>query len=109
MLQYGYSHAVIGNEHSSNVGNLMWLAEGRNINHQCMYDAEQLINQSVQILVEEIHYYSILQPIHDVPIFSLLRQKVQAVTATHSCNVQPPKCCYVYVALVPSIPSARGH
>ena len=36
MLQYGYSHAVIGNEHSSNVGNLMWLAEGKIINHHCM-------------------------------------------------------------------------
>ena len=78
---------------------------GRRQDHQPpLYDAEQLINQSFQILVEEIHYYSILQPIHDVLIFSLLRQEVQAVTATHSCNVQPPwckrcpKCCYVWLS-----------
>ena len=112
MLQYGYSHAVIGNEHSANVGNLMWSAEGKIINHQWGkgYDAEQLINQCFQGLVEDLQYYSILQPIHDVLIFSLLRQEVQAVTATHSCNVQPPwckrcpKCCYVWLSFQAYLP-----
>ena len=112
MLQYGYSHAVLGNERSSNVGNLMWSAEGKVINHQWLksYEAEQLINQCFQGLVEDLQYYSILQPIHDVLIFSLLRQEVQAVTATHSCNVHPPwckrcpKCCYVWLSFQAYLP-----
>ena len=112
MLQYGYSHAVLGNERSSNVGNLMWSAEGKVVNHQWLkgYDAEQLINQCFHNLVEDLHYYSILQPIHDVLIFTLLRQEVQAVTATHSCNVHPPwckqcpKCCYVWLSFQAYLP-----
>ena len=44
MLHYGYQYAVIGNEHSANVGNLEWADEGgRQVNHQWMksYEAEQ--------------------------------------------------------------------
>jgi len=112
MLQYGYSHVVIGNEHSANVGNLMWSAEDKVINHQWEkgYDAEQLINQCFQSLVEDLHYYSILQPIHDVLIFTLLRQELQAVTDTHSCNIHPPwckrcpKCCYVWLSFQAYLP-----
>ena len=112
MLQYGYSHAVVANEHSANVGNLMWSAEGKIINHQWIksYEAEQLINQYLQGLVGDLKYYSILQPIHDVLIFTLLRQEAQAVTATHSCNVHPPwckrcpKCCYVWLSFQAYLP-----
>ena len=112
MLQYGYSHAVVANERSANVGNLMWSAEGKIINHQWMksYDAQQMINQCFQNLVGDLQFYSILQPIHDVLIFTLLRQEVQAVTATHSCNVHPPwckrcpKCCYVWLSFQAYLP-----
>ena len=112
MLQYGYSNAVIGNERSANVGNLMWSAEGKIINHQWGkgYDAEQLINQCFRNLVKELRFFSILQPIHDVLIFTLLRQEVQAVIATHSCNVHPPwckqcpKCCYVWLSFQAYLP-----
>ena len=112
MLHYGYRHAVLANERSSNEGNLMWPAEGKTVNHQWVksYHAEQLMNQCFQNLVQDLKIYSILQPIHDVLIFTLLRQELQAVTATHSCNVHPPwckrcpKCCYVWLSLQAYLP-----
>ena len=107
MLHYGYRYAVIGNERSANVGNLVWPAEdGKPVNHQWAksYEAEQTLTQYVRrILVEDIQYYSILQPIHDVLIFALLRQHLDSIPSTHSCNVSPPwckrcpKCCYVWL------------
>ena len=112
MLEYGYSDAIVGNEHSANVGNLLWAAEERNINHQWMksLNAENLINQCFCNLVEGLRYFSILQPIHDVVIFALLSQEAHAVTATHSCNLFPPwckqcpKCCYVWLSFQAYLP-----
>ena len=112
MLEYGYSDAIVGNEHSANVGNLMWPAEGRSINHQWIksFSAESLVNQCFHNLVDGLRYFSILQPIHDVVIFSLLSQEAQAVSVTHSCNVfspwckQCPKCCYVWLSFQAYLP-----
>ena len=112
MLEYGYSDVIVGNERSANVGNLFWPAEGRSINHQWLksFNAENMINQCFHNLVEGLRYFSILQPIHDVVIFTLLSQEAQAVTATHSCNLFPPwckrcpKCCYVWLSFQAYLP-----
>ena len=115
MLEYGYSDAIVGNERSANVGNLFWPAEVRNINHQWLksFNAENMINQCFHNLVEGLRYFSILQPIHDVVIFTLLSQEAQAVAATHSCNFFPPWCkrCKVLlcVVVISSVPSKRDH
>ena len=74
-----------------NVGNLKWLAEG--INHQWLKscDAEQLINQCFQkrpTLLQHSPANSQCPDIHPSPPWSCM----QAVTATHSCNVHPPWC-----------------
>ena len=114
MLHYGYRYAVIGNEHSANVGNLDWADEGGNpVNHQWIksYEAEQIFSQYIsQFIVMEGRYYSILQPIHDVVIFTLLRQHLDCVPFVHSCNVLPPwckrcpKCCYVWLGFQAYLP-----
>ena len=114
MLHYGYRYAVIGNEHSANVGNLEWADEGgRQVNHQWIksYEAEQIFSRYIsQYIVAEGHYYSILQPIHDVVIFALLRQHLDCIPLVHSCNLVPPwckrcpKCCYVWLSLQAYMP-----
>ena len=114
MLHYGYRYAVIGNEHSANVGNLVWADEGEKaVNHQWgkSYEAEQTFSQYIsQFLVAEGRYYSILQPIHDVVIFTLLRQHLDCIPFVHSCNMSPPwckrcsKCCYVWLGFQAYLP-----
>ena len=114
MLHYGYRYAVIGNEHSANVGNLEWADEGgRQVNHQWAksYEAEQTFSQYIsQFIAVESRYYSILQPIHDVVIFTLLRQHLDCIPFVHSCNILPPwckrcpKCCYVWLGFQAYLP-----
>ena len=114
MLHYGYRYAVIGNEHSANAGNLEWADEGgKPVNHQWgkSYEAEQIFSQYIsRFIVKEGHYYSILQPIHDVLIFTLLRQYLDCIPFVHSCNVLPPwckrcsKCCYVWLGFQAYLP-----
>jgi hypothetical protein len=112
-LAHGYRHVVVGHERSANVGNLVWEATGEEINHQWgkSFEAEQLISSYVQqYLVADIGYWSLLQPVHDAIIFSLLRRDLGAIPATHSCNLRKPwcgrcpKCAYValgYLAYLP--------
>ena len=114
MLHYGYRYAVIGNERSANVGNLEWADEGgRQVNHQWgkSYEAEQTYSRYIsQFIVVEGCYYSILQPIHDVMIFTMLRQCLDCIPFVHSCNILPPwckrcpKCCYVWLAFQAYLP-----
>lgn len=113
MLQYGYQYAVIANERSANVGNLKWAAEsGKAVNHQWIksYESEQLLAKFLSQAFADIHYYSILQPIHDVVIFTLLRQHLHNLPFVYSCNVSPPwckrcpKCCYVWLSFQAYMP-----
>lgn len=113
MLQYGYRYVAIGNEYSANQGNLVWEEEaGKAINHQWgkSFEAEQLFTKFINKCLADIHYYSILQPISDVVIFTLLRQHLDCVPFTFSCNVSPPwckrcpKCCYVWLSFQAYMP-----
>ena len=113
MLQYGYQYAVIGNEHSANTGNFEWAAEGgKPVNHQWgkSYEAERVFTRYINEVLINIHYYSILQPIHDVLVFTLLRQHLDCVPYLHSCNILPPwckrcpKCCYVWLCFQAYMP-----
>ena len=112
-LSRGIRHLVVAHERSANVGNLVWDATGEDVNHQWgkSFEAEVLMNRYIQRhLVADVGYFSLLQPIHDAIIFTLLRRDLEAVPATHSCNRQKPwcgrcpKCAYVglgYLAYLP--------
>ena len=114
MLHFGYRNAVIANERSANVGNLVWADEGgKIINHRWgkSYEAEQLISRYIsQFLIEDSHFYNILKPIHDVVIFTLLRQHLDCIPFVQSCNISPPwckrcpKCCYVWLSFQAYLP-----
>jgi hypothetical protein len=106
LLDRGYRSALAGHEASANKGNLIWKKTGEEINHQWGKSvvAEKLLDEYVRSqLVEDSGFFSILMPLHDVAIFSLLSQDLDMVPAAHSCNVKKPwcrrcpKCAYVWL------------
>lgn len=106
MLDKGYPWMVLGHEASANRGNLVWERTGEEVNHQWgkSFEAERMLDTYVrEELVADVGVFSVLMPIHDVVIFELLRREVDALGATHSCNVRKPwcrrcpKCAYVWL------------
>jgi hypothetical protein len=105
VLQFGYDSLVLGHEQSADTPNLQWL--GEDVNHQWgkSSEAERLLDGDL----EGATYYSILKPLHDGVILSLLHDE-PAVRLTHSCNVRKPwcercaKCAYVWLTLTAYLP-----
>jgi hypothetical protein len=113
LLDRGYHSVVACHEASANTGNLIWEKTGKEVNHQWGKSvvAERLIDDYVRAeLVEDSNFFSILMPIHDVAIFSLLRQDLDMVPAAHSCNMKKPwcmrcpKCSYVWLGYRAHLP-----
>eukprot|EP01129_Flabellula_baltica_P005632 TRINITY_DN2048_c0_g1_i1.p1 TRINITY_DN2048_c0_g1~~TRINITY_DN2048_c0_g1_i1.p1 ORF type:complete len:380 (+),score=71.15 TRINITY_DN2048_c0_g1_i1:478-1617(+) len=109
ILAHGYTSICIGNERSANVGNLIWDATGEDINHQWgkSYEAELALSTYIQDeLIQNVTYFSILQPIYDTVIFQLARKQQDYILATNSCNIEKPwcckcpKCCYVWLSFM---------
>ena len=114
VLKYGYNYILLGHERSANKGNLIWGKTGEDINHQWgkSYEAEILINTYIQKeLIVNFSFFSLLQPVHDVVIFNLLRNNLDAVPFTHSCNIEKPwckkcaKCAYVWLNYMAYLPT----
>ena len=112
-LQHGYLYFSLGHERSADTGQVFWKKTGEDVNHQWgkSLEAEELLNNYVQEnLVSNLTYFSILKPIYDVMIFNLLRQDLDAVPYTHSCNeAKPwckkcPKCAYVWLNYMAWLP-----
>ncbi|MEZ4885074.1 MAG: hypothetical protein R3E32_10145 [Chitinophagales bacterium] len=115
ILSEGYQYIALGHEKSANVGNLIWDVTGEDVNHQWgkSYAAEVMINSYIKnCLVDNFHYFSILQPIYDVLIFNLLRESLDLVEHTHSCNIDKPwckkcpKCAYVWLNYMAYLPTS---
>ena len=114
LMSEGYTYIGLANEHSANIGNLIWDKTGEDVNHQWVksYEAERLINAYIQTnLLTNFAYFSFLQPINDVLIFNLLRQDLDKVAFTHSCNLEKPwckrcaKCAYVWLNYMAYLPT----
>ncbi len=112
-LYHGYRYLSVGHERSADRGNLVWDATGEDVNHQWgkSYEAERLLDDYIRDhLVTGLKYFSLLKPLHDVTIFHLLRHDLDAVPATHSCNVEKPwckrcaKCAYVWINYIAYLP-----
>jgi hypothetical protein len=112
-LAHGYRYLAVAHERSADHGNLVWDATGEEVNHQWgkSLEAERLLAAYVQQeLVTDLAYFSILKPLSDVVIFSLLGDHVDAVARTHSCNRKKPwceecpKCAYVWLNLRAYLP-----
>ncbi|CAF3440979.1 unnamed protein product [Rotaria socialis] len=113
VLVLGYRHIILAHERSADKDNLVWNATGEDVNHQCgkSLEAEILINKYIQEeLISGIIYFSLLKPIHDVIIFSMLEEHLTSVLCTHSCNIIKPwckrcaKCAYVWLNYMAYLP-----
>jgi hypothetical protein len=114
VLAHGYTSLCLAHEKSADRGNLVWDVTGEEINHQWgkSAEAEGRINEYVgKHLVSNVQYFSILKPIHDALIFTMLGDHLDAFAATHSCNVDKPwckrcaKCAYVWLNCQAYLPS----
>lgn len=113
VLMQGYTRVVLGHERSADTGNMIWDETGEEINHQWgkSYAAEIAIQKYVsEEIIENLVIGSILKPIHDVLIFSLLKKDAAKIKYTHSCNIQKPwcmkcpKCAYVWLNYMAYLP-----
>jgi len=106
-LQHGYEYLVLGHEKSADKGNLIWGDTEEDVNHQWgkSTEAESILADYLRDnLVPNLHFFSILKPIHDVVIFGMLKGLSDPIIeATHSCNIDKPwckrcaKCVYVWL------------
>jgi len=114
-LGRGYRSFCLGHERSADQGQLVWEKTGEDVNHQWgkSFAAERLISTYIrEHLLADFTYFSLLKPIHDLVIFSMLRQDPADVPFTHSCNIRKPwclecpKCLYVWLGLAAFLPRA---
>lgn len=112
-LARGYRGLVVAHETSANTGNLVW--DGEEVNHQWGkgWEAERLLDDYVRSeLLADVHYFSVLQPIHDEVIFELLARDAELAPLTHSCNLRKPwcgtcaKCVYVWLQMAAHLPAS---
>ena len=113
LLYYHYTNIGIGNERSTNDGNLLWERTGEIINNQWLKSKEPEIlfgDYIRQALISNAQYFSLLQSVYDAVIFTVAGSRLPAATYTHSCNiVKPwckrcPKCCYVWLMFMAFFP-----
>lgn len=114
-LSHGRTDLVVAHERSANTGNLVWGETGEEVNHQWgkSRSAEVLLDEYLRrhLLPDQpVRYWSILAEVHDPVIFSMLRERIDAVPFTHSCNVEKPwclrcpKCAYVWLGYAAWLP-----
>jgi hypothetical protein len=110
-LTHGYALLGVAHERSADHGNLVW--NGEEVNHQWgkSLEAERLLQAYVhEELAPNVTYASLLKPLTDPPIFAALQGMLDAVPATHSCNVEKPwcercaKCAYVWINYMAYLP-----
>lgn len=115
VLAHGYRYLAIGHERSADAANLYWKQAGETVNHQWAksLDAELLMGRYLQTHLADLSYFSLLKPIHDVVIFNLLHDDLDAIERTHSCNRHKPwcrrcpKCAYVWLNYMAWLPQDR--
>jgi len=113
ILQHHYRYISLGHERSADFPNLIWEETGEEINHQWgkSTEAEMLLNTYLkEQFISNVHYFSILKPIYDVVIFNLLRENLESILFTHSCNINKPwckkcaKCAYIWLNYMAYLP-----
>lgn len=122
---YGYRYVVVGNEYSSNIGNLEYC--GEIINHQWSKSAEfEALFQTYtrRYITPDITYFSVLRQFHEIRIAKLFAEHQRYFTVFSSCNRSftvhkersrtpwcgtCPKCAFVFLMLAPFFTSEELH
>ncbi len=107
----GFTRVIASNETSAEEANLT--ISGMPINHQYSksFRFERLFrNYAKKYLSEDIQYYSILRPLHDVQISMLFSRFERQLRSFRSCNINQrkdswcgtcPKCAFVFLTIAP--------
>ncbi|CAF1660083.1 unnamed protein product, partial [Adineta ricciae] len=113
ILSRGFRYIIVAHERSADIGNLIWDITGEDVNHQWgkSLEAEKMINDYIHNeLILGFTYFSILKPLYDVLIFSILKNSIGSIPFTHSCNVKKPwckrcaKCAYIWLNYMAYLP-----
>ena len=114
---YGYKYVVVGNERSSNFGNLVY--KGETINHQWSKSAEfesMLQQYTTEHISPDITYFSLLRQFYEIRVAKLFAKYPQYFKVFSSCNRnfkvfndrpdtlwcgECPKCAFVFLILAP--------
>ncbi len=112
---YRYSYFIVGNEHSSNFGNLKY--KGEIINHQWSksYEFEKLLQDYVKNFISpDIFYFSLLRSFYEIRIVKMFSAYKKYFSVFSSCNNnfklnnkknkglwcgKCPKCVFVFTLL----------
>lgn len=84
---FGYRYVVVGNEQSSNFGNLEY--KGLEINHQWSksFEFEKLFQDYVgEFVVSGIFYFSLLRPFYEIRIAKMFSEMKKYFPVFFSCN-----------------------
>ena len=84
---YDYSHVVVGNEHSSNFGNIIY--KGIQINHQWSksYEFERLFQNYIKdVISPDIFYFSLLRSFYEIRIVKMFSIYKKYFPYFSSCN-----------------------
>ncbi|MBP9797531.1 hypothetical protein KBC70_00095 [Candidatus Woesebacteria bacterium] len=82
-----YAFVVVSNEASANYGSVEYL--GMTINHQWSksFEAEKLMQDYIQTYIStDVHYFSLLRPLHEIQIVKLFAQFKKYYTKFSSSN-----------------------
>ncbi|MFA6918579.1 MAG: UDP-N-acetylmuramoyl-L-alanine--D-glutamate ligase [Patescibacteria group bacterium] len=120
---YDYGEVVVGNEYSSNFGNIKY--KGLEINHQWSksLEFEQLFqNYCRKFITPDIQYYSLLRPYYEIRIAQMFAQHKKYHHLFSSCNLnfkankerqktlwcgECPKCAFVFALLSAYLPKDK--
>lgn len=106
---YGYRSVVVGNEKSSNFGNLKY--QGRVINHQWSKSEEfeiMMRDYTKKYITPDITYSSLLRPYYEIHIAEMFAKYPKYFRLFSSCNRagvmwcgECAKCAFVFLILAP--------
>ena len=117
---YGYSYVIVGNEQSSNFGNITY--NGLDINHQWSksFEFEKLFQNYVKnYITPSVVYFSLLRSFYEIRIVKLFSKYPKYFSHFSSCNTnfkinkteieglwcgKCPKCVFVFILLSAYLP-----
>lgn len=117
---YEYSYFIVGNEYSSNFGNLKY--KGEVINHQWSksFEFEKLFQDYIKSSISpDIFYFSLLRPFYEIRLVKMFSQLRKYFPLFSSCNKnfslakkisgglwcnECPKCIFVFILLSAFLP-----
>ncbi|MFA6160760.1 MAG: Mur ligase family protein [Patescibacteria group bacterium] len=117
---YGFDYVAVGNEQSSNFGNIVY--RGETINHQWSKSAEfesMLQEYTSRFITTDIKYFSALRQFYEIRVAKMFAEHKKYFSTFTSCNRnfkvhkerpgtlwcgECPKCAFVFLMLAAFVP-----